>query len=161
MATRRRAATLRRDDAGRAYAGAPPIVAERAGGARARGRGECGAIGPGDCVGACACEASDGATYAATASAAGDGDAGRVAVRVVGGGGAREIVARVGGERDVRGVGGGGERGRGGFLGDDAARGALQVELSIAAERRRASTREGRRATAGMDGASGRARGRC
>ena len=65
------------------YAGAPPIVAEGTKAAR-DGTGESGAR-VGDCFGMCACEGSDGTTYAATASAAGDGDAGRVAVRVVGG----------------------------------------------------------------------------
>ena len=57
------------------YAGAPPIVAEGTKAAR-DGTGESGAR-VGDCFGMCACEGSDGTTYAATASAAGDGDAGR------------------------------------------------------------------------------------
>jgi len=67
-----------------ARAGAPPIVAS-APEARARADGR-SADRTGDCAGACACEASDGVTYAATASAEGDGDAGRVTVRVVGDG---------------------------------------------------------------------------
>ena len=49
------------------YAGAPPIVAEGTKSAR-DGTGESGAR-VGDCFGMCACEGSDGTTYAATASA--------------------------------------------------------------------------------------------